>query len=369
MPPRHETYVADGYRALNPGYEKAVEDPVFSLAGNQPHTVRGFMKRQQEDGYFNRVGVEGIQKGETEAPPQLQNIDERNSGNLDQGPDLSTRLKDTQDASSESPGVQGGDLWMRTATAHAPDGRGLGTIGEEVQIKPKEDDEQTLTPEAPIEDAPFNSWAAFRAQHQDFLGEWLGSTILMAIGIGANLQSVTSANQDQAGNFLTIYWAWGLATMLSIYVAGGSSGAHLNPALSIMLSVWRGFPARRIPVYILAQLLGAFTGAVIAIALYRDAILHMDGALLPSSTGIYIYTQPKDWISPATAFFSEAAGTGILALGIIALGDDANSPPGAGNHAFIIGLLVTGLLMAFSKFEIGQKHSAGRKGADNLLRL
>lgn len=66
-------------------------------------------------------------------------------------------------------------------------------------------------------------------------------------------------------------------------------------------------------------------------------------------TGTYIYTQPKDWVKPATAFFTEAFATGTLCGSILALGDDANSPPGAGMHAFIIGLLVTTLLMALGK--------------------
>lgn len=67
-------------------------------------------------------------------------------------------------------------------------------------------------------------------------------------------------------------------------------------------------------------------------------------------TGIYIYTQPKDWVKPATAFFTEAFATGALCGSILALGDDANSPPGAGMHAFIIGLLVTTLLMALGEY-------------------
>jgi aquaglyceroporin related protein len=113
-----------------------------------------------------------------------------------------------------------------------------------------------------------------------------------------------------------------------------------------MLSVFRGFPARRVPVYIVAQLVGAFTGALLAFAVYRDEILHLDGALLPETTGIAFYTQPKDWISNPTAFFTEFLGSAVIGCSILALGDSGNSPPGAGMHAFIIGLLTTTVTMS-----------------------
>lgn len=62
--------------------------------------------------------------------------------------------------------------------------------------------------------------------------------------------SVTVA---QAGNPNTTAWAWGLGTMIAIYISGGISGAHLNPTLTTMLWFFRGFPKRKIPDYFLAQ--------------------------------------------------------------------------------------------------------------------
>jgi aquaglyceroporin related protein len=160
-----------------------------------------------------------------------------------------------------------------------------------------------------------------------------------------NLTHLTAANDY--GNFLTSDWAWGLGVMLGIYLAGGISGAHLNPAISIMLSIYRGFPWRRCGVYIIAQFLGAFAAAAVAYGLYHDAIMHYSGALIPRKTGLGFYTQPQPFISPATAFFNELVATGVLSCSILALGDDSNAPPGAGMAAFILGLLVTALCMVF----------------------
>jgi aquaglyceroporin related protein, other eukaryote len=107
-----------------------------------------------------------------------------------------------------------------------------------------------------------------------------------------------------------------------------------------MLSVFRGLPSKRIPRYVLAEILGAFTGALLAFAINRDNIIHSFGGLRPDETGIYFYTEPQTWISPASAFFSEFLTTAVLGCAIMALGDSGNSPPGAGMHALIIGLVV-----------------------------
>ncbi|GAB7356294.1 hypothetical protein MBLNU459_g7097t1 [Dothideomycetes sp. NU459] len=301
------TYVEDGYRSLNPEYEKEAEDPKFSLGGNLPHTVRPFMVRKNRDGEQKAVGVKKDEKGETERAPQVENTDAR-----------ANRTQQQRDNDSHEPFPQSED--------HGTDGEAFRTDESDMTGPPSAD---TIVPEPEPSDQPFNSWAAFRKRYQDPLGEWLGTTVVVALGLSGNLSVATS--QDQAGTYQSMLWTWGLATMLGIYISGGSSGAHLNPAVTIMLSVY---------------VLGAFTGAVIAICIYRDTILYLDGALLPASTGIYIYTQPKDYVKPATAFFTEAFATGALSGSILALGDDANSPPGAGMHAFIIGLLVTTLIMA-----------------------
>jgi len=115
----------------------------------------------------------------------------------------------------------------------------------------------------------------------------------------------------------------------------------------MVLAVFRGFPVKRIPVYIFVQVLGAFIGALLAFAVHKDAIYHLDGALLSETTGVNFYTQPQsDYISVSTAFSVEMLGSAVIACTILALGDSGNSPPGAGMHAFIIGLLITTTCMA-----------------------
>lgn len=172
----------------------------------------------------------------------------------------------------------------------------------------------------------------------------------MTIGLCGSL-SVTTSSQE-AGTYQSSNWAWGFGTMMGVYIAGGISGAHLNPVVSLMLCIFRGFPFPHVVKYTIAQLLGAITAGGTAYGIYADSIRHFnDGKLLASpgtgTGGGVIYTQPKAWLSPPAAFFNEFVASTILGCGILALGDDTNAPPGAGMHAFIIGLFTTVLSMAF----------------------
>lgn len=171
----------------------------------------------------------------------------------------------------------------------------------------------------------------------------------MALGLGAGLSWTVS--QGEMGSFASQSAAWGFGFMLGIYVAGGVSGGHLNPAISIALSVWRGFPAKSCLIYVAMHVVGAITAGGIVYAIYHDAIVNsavqnnVPQAQSPAAAILTI--GPKPFVHPATAFFTEFAGTAILTGVVFALGDDKNAPPGAGMQAFIVGILIAVLVLAF----------------------
>ncbi|KAE8449070.1 hypothetical protein EG329_008658 [Mollisiaceae sp. DMI_Dod_QoI] len=205
-----------------------------------------------------------------------------------------------------------------------------------------------------------NTWATIRARFREPLAESLATMVAILIGLSTNLSVQTSKNTK--GNYISENWAWGLGVTIGIYIAGGISGGHLNPAISLMLCIYRGFPLRKAGIYISAQLLGALLAGLLAYGIYKDAILAFDSAggtrgadggstdpvdLFVGGTGVSFYTQPADFASIGAAFANEFLATALLSCAILALGDDSNAPPGAGMHAFIVGLLVTALTMAF----------------------
>jgi hypothetical protein len=93
------------------------------------------------------------------------------------------------------------------------------------------------------------------------------------------------------------YLAWGFGVMMAIYIAGGISGAHLNPTISIMLAIFRGFPWHDCWQYIIAQLLGSITASGIAYGLYRDAIAQYTRSKSISQAGPAFWTKPRDGLS------------------------------------------------------------------------
>ncbi|KZF24687.1 aquaporin [Xylona heveae TC161] len=364
--PHHEgTYVHPEYTKLNRHYGKPRKGPLWTLAKPLPRVVRPGMRRDNDiDG---TQAVETHAKGGTEVAPQIGNT----PGNPESQPQRESEPEQTQPTNEpEQSSADQGDSQRFTE-----DGRLRRPLASEVHFPPDEKDEngdpQQQPPEyhnwhehqpgkPPVDHGPhghgdhgdadvdefLNAWAHIRHMFREPIAEWLGTAVTVCIGVCADLAAVTSG--PTANTVPSPTWAWGFGCMLGIYISGGVSGGHLNPAISIALSVFRGFPTRNCIIYIIAQFLGALTGGGIALALYRDAILKFDnGVLNPLTTGVAMYTQPKSFISPATSFFNEYVGTAILACSVFALGDDTNAPPGAGMHSFIIGLLVVVICMSF----------------------
>src|SRR5881227_1950899 len=87
------------------------------------------------------------------------------------------------------------------------------------------------------------------------VAEMLGTFLLVFFGCGAVHTAVLM--KAQAGLW-QVAVVWGVAIMIAVYVFGGISGAHINPAITIALAAWNGFPPARVAPYIASQLAGAF---------------------------------------------------------------------------------------------------------------
>lgn len=177
--------------------------------------------------------------------------------------------------------------------------------------------------------------------------EFAGTMILILLGVGVVAQVVTS--EGTLGDHDSIAWAWGLGVVLGVYTAARISGAHLNPAVTLALAVFKGFEWRKVLPFSLAQTAGAFVAALIVRWNYGEAIAAIDPDHTIDTQGIFS-TLPGNGaldISQSTAFFDQIIGTAILLFLVLAITDLRNQGPAPYLAPFIVGLIVVGIGMAW----------------------
>jgi len=185
---------------------------------------------------------------------------------------------------------------------------------------------------------------------RELLAEFLATFVLIAFGVGVVAQVVLS--QQAAGTFLTINFGWGLGVTMGCYVAGGVTGAHMNPAVTLALALYRGFPWRKVLPYTAAQVAGAFAASLVVYLTYQEALGAFDGGvrqvLGPQGTGGIWATYPQPFLSTFPGgFVDQVVGTALLVGVIFAISDARNVPPPAGLAPLLVGLLVAAIGMSF----------------------
>jgi glycerol uptake facilitator protein len=103
-----------------------------------------------------------------------------------------------------------------------------------------------------------------------FLAEFLGTMLLILLGDGVVANVVLNDTKGNNSGWIVITTGWALGVFVSVTVAGPYSGAHLNPAVTIGLALAGKFAWTQAGTYVLAQLLGAMTGAFLVWAMYYD---------------------------------------------------------------------------------------------------
>lgn len=182
----------------------------------------------------------------------------------------------------------------------------------------------------------------------EVIAEFLGTMVLILFGAGVVAMTLLFGTgvpgEVIKGGYTNITFAWGLGVVMGIYTAGKISGAHLNPAVTLALAVFRGFPWSKFVPYVVAQTAGAFLAAAIVFLSYRPAFLKFD-PLLEKTAGIFA-TFPAFPDLPFTGFLDQVIGTAILLFLIFAITDDRNHQVGQ-LAPILIGFVVVAIGMSF----------------------
>ena len=197
-----------------------------------------------------------------------------------------------------------------------------------------EDSAQDGPPPAP----PAGTLAAVAA-------EFAGTMILILFGVGVVAQVAAAG----IGDHDSIAWAWGLGVTLGVYVAARISGAHLNPAVTVALAVFRDFPWRNVAPYVVAQTAGAFVAALIVRWNYSEVLAKVDPGHTIKTQGVFS-TLPGNGELPVSglgALRDQVIGTAILLFLVLAVTDARNDGPLSNLAPVVIGLVVVAIGMAW----------------------
>jgi glycerol uptake facilitator protein len=170
-----------------------------------------------------------------------------------------------------------------------------------------------------------------------FVAEFIGTAFIIIIGNGVVANVVLPKTKGNNGGLISIVLGWMIAVFVGVYMTADSSGAHLNPAVTFALAAAGKFNWSLVPMYLLAQILGAMLGAFIVWMIYKDHINEADSAadqLAIFSTGPSIRRLPQN-------FITETLATLVFILGILFI-QPAESKLGA-LSALPVALLVGGI--------------------------
>ena len=197
------------------------------------------------------------------------------------------------------------------------------------------------------------------------IAEVIGTFLLVFFGTGAVYVAVlTGALQG----IFQVAIVWGLAVSLAIYATSAISGTHINPAMTIVLWAWRGFPRAKIVPYILSQLVGAFLASALLLALFSGVLAAFEhdkglvrghpgselsamvfGEYFPNPGICGTTSEAYAKVSEFQAMVAEGFGTAVLAFLIFALTDARNrNRPHGTLFAPFIGLTITILICVLS---------------------
>ena len=186
---------------------------------------------------------------------------------------------------------------------------------------------------------------------QNYLAEFVGTAILVLLGDGVVANVVLSRTKGFNSGWIVIATGWGLAVAVAVYCVGHISGGHINPAVTLGLASIGEFPWAEVPAYIIAQMLGAFVGAVLVWAAY-----HSHWAVTEASAPkLAVFSTGPEIRKPAMNFLTELIGTAMLVFGVLAIAVNSSAMARAGeiDLSLVFDRAIAPLLVGFLVWAIG----------------
>jgi glycerol uptake facilitator protein len=186
----------------------------------------------------------------------------------------------------------------------------------------------------------------------ELIAEFIGSFIMLFLGAGCVAALILNDTHYTTWDIAMI---WGLAVSLALYITAAISGAHINPAVTVALAIYRGFSWGKVIPYIAAQIGGTFTAAALVYGLYYNGFLQYEstkdvirGSAESQTLASIFSTYPASYLNYFQAAFVELAITAFLVAAIFSFIDERNSfAPSKALFPLAVGMVVAVLGGAF----------------------
>ena len=178
---------------------------------------------------------------------------------------------------------------------------------------------------------------------QAYIAEFIGTMLLIIFGDGVVAGVLLRNSKAENSGWIVITFGWAMGVAIAVYAVIAISGAHINPAVTIGFASAGLLPVADVPGYIIAQMLGAFVGAVLVWLAYLP---HWEQTADPGlKLGVFC-TAPAIYNTVAN-LITEIIGTAVLVFGVLGIVGNAQQLPQGGADLFTFGIvpLLVGLLV------------------------
>jgi len=170
----------------------------------------------------------------------------------------------------------------------------------------------------------------------EFLAELVGTMLLIIFGGGVVGGVLLRKSKAEGAGWIVITIGWGLAVAMAVYAVGQFSGAHINPAVTLGLASIGEFPWADVPMYILAQMIGAIIGAAVVFFHYLPHWRETEDPGLK----LAVFSTDPAVRHPLSNLTSEIIGTFVLLVGLLTIGANSFTE---GLNPLIVGALIVAI--------------------------
>ena len=143
--------------------------------------------------------------------------------------------------------------------------------------------------------------------------EFIGTLFLILLGNGVVANVILDETKGAKSGLVVIALGWAMAVFVAVFSTASSSGAHLNPAVTLAMAAVGRFPWSDVPGYVVSQMLGGMAGALLVWMVYRK---HFDSTP-DSNAKLAVFCTGPAIRNPVGNLLSETVATFVLIYGIL----------------------------------------------------